>query len=338
MSTASSEPRRVRLGIVAATVVATSFFFAAGSAQLVASRLLDVPFEGGDALPVATDVAPRRRPARAGEPILRRNIFDSATGAIPWEDPPPPPTDDEASDEGPPIDPGNIEDVHPACEGSIRLVGAYVRRSEPDQSFAAIINATGTSLLYREGSSVDDRLVMAIERHRVVLRTAGSTLCDLTMFGTGTGAAPSPASPVALSVPSSTVVVAEAPVGPETGGVEAGDLDANIHQVSDTSFTINRGLVDRLMANQAALMSAARVIPHEEDGRPVGMKIYGIRRSSLLGRLGVQNGDMLRTINGFEFTDANALLQAYTQLRSADHLTLQLVRRGSPVSVDYQIQ
>jgi general secretion pathway protein C len=101
---------------------------------------------------------------------------------------------------------------------------------------------------------------------------------------------------------------------------------------------VNRGLVDRLLANQAALMSAARVIPHEEDGRTVGMKIYGIRRSSLLGRLGIQNGDMLRTINGFDLTDPTALLQAYTTLRSADHLSMQVMRRGQPMSMDYQIQ
>ena len=334
MSTAQGDTRRVRTAIVLATLAGTSFFFAAGTSQLVASAFLDVPVEADGGVPVsATSAEPRRRAGRAGEPILERNIFDSTTGSIPWEDPPPPPPD-PVTDTQPTIDPGDLTVEHPACEGSIRLVGAYVRRGEPDQSFAAVINATGTSLLYREGMQIDDRLVMMIERHRVVLRTASSSLCDLNMFGTATGTpvASAPAMPA-------PVVVAEAPAaGPETGGVEAADLDANIHQVSDTNYTINRGLVDRLLANQAALMSAARVIPHEEDGRTVGMKIYGIRRSSLLGRLGVQNGDMLRTINGFDLTDPNAILQAYTQLRAADHLTLQIVRRGNPVSMDYQIQ
>lgn len=332
MSTAQGDTRRIRTAIVLGTLTGTAFFFAAGASQLVASAFLDVPVEGdGAGLPVSTQTAPRRRPARAGEPVLQRNIFDSTTGPIPWDDPPPEIDEvDETEEEAVAIDPGDLSVTHPVCEGSIRLVGAYVRRGEPDQSFAAVINATGTSLLYREGMQIDDRLVMAIERHRVVLRTAGSTLCDLNMFGTPTGTpvvqAPAP------------VVVAEAPSGAETGGIESADLDANIHQVSDTNYTINRGLVDRLLANQAALMSAARVIPHEEDGRTVGMKIYGIRRSSLLGRLGVQNGDMLRTINGFDLTDPNSILQAYTQLRAADHLTLQVVRRGNPVSMDYQIQ
>lgn len=333
MSTATGDPRRIRTVIVLATLATTAFFFAAGTSQLIASAVLDVPVEAGaPATASASASAPRRRDPRAAEPVLERNIFDSTTGSIPWDDPPPPPEPEPTEEEAPAVDPADLTAPHPACEGSVRLVGAYVRYGDPEQSFAAIINATGTSLLYRVGMLVEERLVMAIERQRVVMRTGASSLCDLTMFG-----AP-PTTVAAAAPPPSPVVVAEAPSAGETGGVEASELDANIHQVNETSYTVNRGLVDRLLANQAALMSAARVIPHEEDGRTVGMKIYGIRRSSLLGRLGVQNGDMLRTINGFDLTDPNAILQAYTQLRAADHLTLQIVRRGNPISMDYQIQ
>ncbi|MCS6857269.1 MAG: hypothetical protein NZM37_06120, partial [Sandaracinaceae bacterium] len=196
----------------------------------------------------------------------------------------------------------------------------------------------GTSLLYQEGMSVDDRLVVSIERERVVLRNAGGSLCDLVMFGSSNEGkvATASAAPVAPIPP---VVVAEAPpmAGPDTAGLDPSELDANIRQISETSFTINRSLVEKLLANQSALLSAARVIPHEEDGRTVGMKIYGIRRSSLLGRIGLQNGDMLRSINGFDLTDPNSILQAYTQLRKADRLTLQLVRRGNPIALNYQI-
>lgn len=335
MSTAPGDLRRIRTVIVLVTLATTAFFFAAGTSQLVASALLDIPMDAAAAPPSvpASARAPRRRPPQAAAPILERNIFDSTTGPIPWDDPPPPPEPETETEAEPEVDPGDLTVSHPACEGSLRLVGAYVRHGEPEQSFAAIINATGTSLLYRVGMQVDDRLVMAIERHRVVFRTAGNTLCDLVMFGAPSGTAVASAAP-----PAPAPVMVEAPSPAETGGIEAAELDANIHQVSETSYTINRSLVDRLLANQAALMSAARVIPHEEDGRTVGMKIYGIRRSSLLGRLGVQNGDMLRTINGFDLTDPNAILQAYTQLRAADHLTLQVVRRGNPISMDYQIQ
>jgi general secretion pathway protein C len=326
--------RRIRTGIVLGTLASSALFFAMGSSQLVASAFLDVPRDPAAApgLPLAsaTDTAPLRG-ERALEPVLTRNMFDSVTGSLTWnvEVPVVEPVDPGGEITEPVIvDPNG---PHPVCEGSVRLVGSYVRHGAEDQSFAAVINATGTSLLYRVGMSVDDREVLAVERNRVVLRANGA-LCDLNMFG-----APPPVAVAAAQPAAAPIVIAEPPSA-DTGGIEASDLDANIHQVSDTSYTVNRGLVDRLLANQAALMSAARVIPHEEDGRTVGMKIYGIRRSSLLGRLGIQNGDMLRTINGFDLTDPTALLQAYTTLRSADHLSMQVMRRGQPMSMDYQIQ
>ncbi|MDH3846141.1 MAG: general secretion pathway protein GspC, partial [Myxococcales bacterium] len=98
------------------------------------------------------------------------------------------------------------------------------------------------------------------------------------------------------------------------------------------------GLVDKVLANQGSLMKSARVIPHEENGRVVGVKLYGIRRNSLLGRLGVRNGDMLRTINGFDMTSPDTALEAYSRLRSADKLTLAVKRQNKEITIDYNIE
>src|SRR5690606_36226867 len=121
------------------------------------------------------------------------------------------------------------------------------------------------------------------------------------------------------------------------GGINASEMESGIQRVSDTNFNIDRSPVDRVLENQAELMRTARVIPHEENGRTVGVKLYGIRRNSLLGRLGVQNGDMLRTINGYDMSSPDTALEAYAQLRTADHLTLSIVRRGQSTTIDYNI-
>jgi len=79
------------------------------------------------------------------------------------------------------------------------------------------------------------------------------------------------------------------------------------------------------------------VVPHEENGHVVGVKVYGIRKSSLFGKLGLQNGDLLRTINGFDMGSPDSALEAYTKLRSASNLSVALVRRGNPVTMEYNI-
>jgi general secretion pathway protein C len=333
---AGSGQGRVRIAITLATLSATAFLSARGTTQLVASAFFDVPVEVGDRAPVSTATASTTS-HRDGHPLLAHQIFDSALGTIPWDDPVVEP--EPGSEEGDEVVAAPTSEWHDgdpipaACDGSIRLVGAYVRRGSEAQSFAAITNATGSSLLYREGMTLDDRGVVAIRSNFVVLRPGSGTLCSISMFDTGEAVA---------TARTDLVVTPPAPAADGTGdvalGITAAEMESNIHQVSDTNYTINRTLVDRLLANQAALMSAARVIPHEEDGRVVGVKIYGIRRSSLLGHLGIQNGDMMRTINGYDLTDPTAVLDAYSHLRTADQISISVVRRGQPVTMDYGIQ
>lgn len=88
----------------------------------------------------------------------------------------------------------------------------------------------------------------------------------------------------------------------------------------------------------ADLLGRLGVVPHEENGRVIGVKLYGIRRNSLLSQLGLQNGDLLRTINGLDLSTPARALDAYAQLRNADHLSVALVRRGRPVAMEYRIE
>ena len=70
----------------------------------------------------------------------------------------------------------------------------------------------------------------------------------------------------------------------------------------------------------------------------VGVKLYGIRRTSLLGRLVVRNGYMLRTINGFDMASPDTALEAYSVLRSADKLTLAVKRQNNETTLEYNIE
>lgn len=116
------------------------------------------------------------------------------------------------------------------------------------------------------------------------------------------------------------------PVAPVPNATD--DLDRHIRWIAPQGWEIDRELVERALTGASGMYATARVIPHVEDGRVVGLKLYGIRRNSLLGRLGIQNGDMLIDVNGHRFDDPGALLETYVRLRDADALFLRLARRG----------
>lgn len=80
-------------------------------------------------------------------------------------------------------------------------------------------------------------------------------------------------------------------------------------------------------------MSVARITP--DAG---GIHVSGIRAGSLLAALGIQNGDRLESINGFDLTNVEKALEAYARLPTANHLTVSLTRNGRETNLDYDIK
>ncbi|MFS8065653.1 MAG: hypothetical protein ACMG6S_04695, partial [Byssovorax sp.] len=59
---------------------------------------------------------------------------------------------------------------------------------------------------------------------------------------------------------------------------------------------------------------------------------------SLLGTLGLKTGDQVKAINGFELSDPQKALEAYSRLRSADNLSLTIQRAGKDATIDFHIR
>ena len=122
------------------------------------------------------------------------------------------------------------------------------------------------------------------------------------------------------------------PPVPEPGLTDA-ELDAGIKKSGPNQVTVKRALLDKFLANPMAIAKGARVIPAMKDGKPVGFKLYAIRKGSVFERLGFANGDALLAINGMELTSADKALEVYTKVRDAKALTIDIERRGKPLAL-----
>ena len=255
----------------------------------------------------------------SADPILSRNPFDSVTGSLNKK-----PVDDSPVAAAP-LDKSDPMSA-PICDGVKVLVIAA--STDPDWSFAALSGASekDKNVLRRRGDDYNGKKVEFVGWDRIWL-VNGNALCQAELFK-GTKAPP----PAAAAPPP-----AAAPAG---GG--AGSLDPSIAKgivkVSATEFNIDRGVVDKILENQADLMRQARIVPEQENGKMVGIRLFGVRPDTLLGVLGMENGDRLQTINGFDMASPEKALEAYARLRTADHLTVQVNRRGANTNLDYNIK
>lgn len=164
-----------------------------------------------------------------------------------------------------------------------------------------------------------------------------------------------PAPPKA-SPPTPTLVVMQTPPAPppavdaRLSEPRASWSDADTHAcararasggILPTSWTttyLTRQELDRALEDQAMLMRSARVVPVTGvDGRVAGVRLYGANAGSYLARLGLESGDLLQTVNGYDVTSPEKSLEAYARLRSSDELRVGIVRRGIPMTLVYRI-
>jgi general secretion pathway protein C len=102
--------------------------------------------------------------------------------------------------------------------------------------------------------------------------------------------------------------------------------------------TIDRAFVEELLQNPAALTKQARVVPAVKDGETRGFKFYGIRPGSLPKMLGLNNGDLLTSVNGQELTSLDQAMDLYTKLRRASNLSITIERKDQTITKEFEIK
>lgn len=324
--------KRYFAGVILALIAVAAYFQASGITQLVGSALApDEKSLAGAAAPArvrtaATSTVPDDH-ATSARWILERNPFDSVT---PRPLDAPPGGGDAAAVAV--IDLEHYENA-PPCDGFKALI--VVASADPAWSMAALSGGgAATTKLVRTGEEIGGKTVQIVEWNRVVL-SSGSSLCQIQMFKPNNVPAPPIALPTTHDPPASYV-----PTAAVVGGVTSvpPDIASKIQKVSPTEFNVDRQVIDRILENQAELMRSARIVPEQENGKVVGVRLFGIRPDTLLGTLGLENGDRLQTINGFDMASPEKALEAYARLRTADHLTVQVNRRGQNSNIDFNIK
>jgi general secretion pathway protein C len=313
----------VLLGLIALS----AYFEAKGATQLFgAALLMPVASSAPGAAPAPIATLPPREP-RSAEPLIERNPFDSITGSL---HPKP-----EAELVPKPVEPDMTDPLSASpCDG----IQAFIITESTDRNWSvAALQASGEPhpRMRRVGDDVGGKQVTFIgfnpkEASPSVWLTAADKLCQVLLFRTAPPPAPA-AAPVAA--------VPDAPPPTRSGPTPVPpDIASKIQKVSENEFNVDRSVVDKILENQAELMRSARIVPEQKDGKVVGIRLFGVRPDTLLGTLGLQNGDRLETINNFNMGSPEKALEAYATLRTASRLELKVNRRGASTGITYTIK
>jgi general secretion pathway protein C len=320
-------------GFVLALLAASAFLLARGvSALLETALLVDVAELTRYSGRAHAEKPPNDADSDA-DALLRRNPFDSVTGSLLKE-----PGEIEAEPPPPPLDPLNA----PVC----REVDVYSTIVSTDPLWSsAVIQGPGEARghVRRVGDVVGSRQLAFVGRNPVARSPAvwlveDATLCQALLFDGSPRRAVGGAKPPPAPPPPPPAPAAPPPKMPRPQAALPPDLAAKIRKVSATEFLVDRSAIDRIMADYAGLVRGSRMRPVKNNGAVSGFRLARIGQQTLLGQLGLLDGDVIQAINGFPLTAPDKALRAYASLRTASELRVQLLRGGRGMTIDYRIR
>ena len=303
---------RKYLWVIDLAVIAICAVFSARAAATVFESKLSHVAPPAKAAPRVAAATAQTVYSKANEDILKRNVFCSTCPPIL----PPPVTDT-----GPPPPAAPQKTTLP-----IALV-AIMFAPPPASKYwsVAIIRDTEQKSAgpYSIGGKIREATITDISDTRVDLDVQGREEY-LELFDKGP--APGAAAPAAA-----------APVAP-AGDPLAAELQKGVKKTGEHNYEVQRGTVDSLLNNMSALSRAARIVPEIKDGRAAGFRLFSVRPDGPFAMIGLQNGDVISSINGLEMNSPDQALMIYTKLKSASHLSVGLERNGQKITKEYNIR
>ncbi|MFT3914357.1 MAG: type II secretion system protein GspC [Anaeromyxobacteraceae bacterium] len=240
-----------------------------------------------------------------------------------------------AAVDAPPPSPRNCDDplAEPARSSlRLQLVAAVVSDS-PRSSMASMTDA-GETRAVRVGEEFGGAKLLELVRVRdadennvkgwkvvAVLCNAGTK--EYVELGGG-GAELASAGNVGVS-----------PVPPPRPG--GGEQLAGVRTVGPNKYEIERKVIDTTLSDLNKIATQARIVPSFKNGQSNGFKLFSIQPGSLYSAIGVENGDVIQRINGYEINSPEKGLELYSKLKESQQVSIELERAGQVIKKEYSI-
>jgi general secretion pathway protein C len=200
------------------------------------------------------------------------------------------------------------------------LIGTMVA-NRPQWSFATLRDDGSHDVgVYMVGDKFLNAEILEIDRLRVVLLNENRK--EYLALHDDTEAPPPPAP------------VASAPSTPSTPPADG----EGVNKIDENNYEIARSKIDEQLSNLNNIATQARIVPSFKDGVANGFKLFSIRPGSLYSQIGIQNGDVIRRINGYEINSPDKALEVYSKLKESSKIEIELERRGTPLKKTYSIR
>ena len=238
--------------------------------------------------------------------IINRNIFDSE-GKIP-----------EALGKTGEDSSAAKENQIPVLSSLPLILQGTIVHSNSKKSIASIeIKSKSTVMPFRIGEDIENiATLLEIERGKIIFRNKNSDRKEfLEMNLTG----------VKLSS-----IVSKTPI-------EVGAND--VLQTAPNHFEIKRTDLTKYLSDLSSILQQAAKAPRKNvNGDIECFKFLAIQPGSIYTKLGFQNGDCIKAVNGEKIDSPAKAMETYMALKNSADIKLQFERDGKDIESNYQVK
>lgn len=233
-----------------------------------------------------------------------------------------------------PLAPTPVKPAPTRTAPNLKLVGTVVGGA--DHTYAVIEDlSTKKQDLYRLGDLIRESKIVEIARQRVLIDTRGrrEELLSFQQLEAGSATAGSEAGARPSIGLRPGAAVQESKPRPEDA-----EEEDEVQQVGENTWRVSRDELSEQFDNLGQQLAEARLTPHFTAGQPDGFMLTNVPKNSVLERIGLRNGDILKGVNGQKFSSLDELLRMYEQMQSESQLRLELERGQRTETLTYEIR
>jgi general secretion pathway protein C len=287
-------------------IAAAAWLVAHVSGTVIRDRLTTYPMPAS-AKSTLSEVTEKSVPYDRYAPITERNIFNPSEKGLKLL-----PLADKKVGGSEAIEAAEVAKA--PLSGSYKLIGTIIG-SETNSWAILQEGAARKQRIVPIHGNIDGGKIVQISRNRILIQRDGKEEA-LSVYEEGVRLQPGASPP---------------PLAPPGAGEVVKKLSAN-------RYVVNREDVSASVSNINQFMTQARIKPNFVGGRPSGFSVSEIQGGSLMEKLGLQNNDVVRKVNGQTIDKPEDIFQAYSQLQRDSNIELEIERGGRREVLRYEIR
>ncbi len=103
-------------------------------------------------------------------------------------------------------------------------------------------------------------------------------------------------------------------------------------------YVISKALLDEKLKDISAILTQARAIKIQNPDGTMAFKMTEMDPEGIFSYLGIQDQDVITSINGKQITDLNEIMGLFGRIKNLDNLQLGIRREGSDANLEYAIK